>query len=211
MAAIHILEAVKPEKFWAVGQVRFLQVSRIAGANGQLSFDLTQLCAILASDFQTLVPGTDMKQKKNSAFTLVELLVVIAIIGILVAMLLPAVQSIREAARRTACTNNLRQIGLATVMFHDANDAFPPARTTTPGPRLRISFRNGPDSWFVRILPFMEQDNLFKEWDLHDVYRNQSTIATSTPVGSFLCPSRHTIDDAIAPSAKLFTGGGDGG
>ena len=151
-----------------------------------------------------------MKQQKNSAFTLVELLVVIAIIGILVGMLLPAVQSVREAARRTACLNNLRQIGMATILFHDANGAFPPARTTTPGPRLSISFRNGPDSWFVRILPFMEQNNLFKEWDLSDVYRNQSEAATSTPVSTFLCPSRHTIDDAIAPDARLFSGGGGG-
>lgn len=187
-----------------------LHVSRIAGANGHLSFDLTKLCAIFVSLLK-LCSENEMKQKRNSAFTLVELLVVIAIIGILIGMLLPAVQSIREAARRTACTNNLRQIGLATVMFHDANEAFPPARTTTPGPRLSISFRNGPDSWFVRILPFLEQDNLFKEWDLHDVYRNQSEVATSTPVGIFLCPSRHTIDNAIAPDATLFSGGGDGG
>jgi len=150
-----------------------------------------------------------MRKVGNSmGFTLVELLVVIAIIGVLVAMLLPAVQSVREAARRTKCMNNLRQIGLATINFHDANSAFPPARTTSSNQVFFLFARTGPDSWLVRILPFIEQNNLYQHWDLTKKYKFQKEVATSTPVGAFLCPSRHTIDNAMAPTTLVFQGSG---
>ena len=71
-----------------------------------------------------------LTKEKVRAFTLVELLVVIAIIGILIAMVLPAVQTIRESARQTQCLNRLRQLGMATMLFHDTYEAFPPARPT---------------------------------------------------------------------------------
>src|SRR6187401_823487 len=87
------------------------------------------------------------------AFTLVELLVVIAIIGVLVALLLPAVQAAREAARRSQCTNNLRQIGIAFQNFHDVNNRFMP---------LLGANVNGSWGWGASILPYLEQDNLFK-------------------------------------------------
>lgn len=146
----------------------------------------------------------------KSGFTLVELLVVIAIIGILISMLLPAVQNVREAARRTECMNNLRQVGLATISFHDAHRAFPPARTADSNQVFPLFAKNGPDSWFVRILPFVEQNNIYKEWDLTEKYANQPEVAVSTPVATFLCPSRHSISNANAPDAIVVSGAGGG-
>src|SRR5206468_2223534 len=98
---------------------------------------------------------------KRSAFTLVELLVVIAIIGVLVALLLPAVQAAREAARRMQCSNHLRQYGLGTQNYHDTFQVFPINATGTNGsilPRL---------TWQVRILPYMEQSAVFNAIDFN--------------------------------------------
>ena len=92
----------------------------------------------------------------NLAFTLVELLVVIAIIGILIALLLPAVQAAREAARRMQCTNNLKQLGLAFHTYHDANRSFPAQKC---GPSDRISW--GMTSFYIPLLPYFEQGALF--------------------------------------------------
>ena len=110
---------------------------------------------------------------RRAAFTLVELLVVIAIIGILVSMLLPAVQSVREAARRSACSNNLRQTSLGLALFESSNSEFPPGRlgcsSTTGGAQpwpsdpcasLTIPNRLCGSSGFVLILPFIEQSSL---------------------------------------------------
>lgn len=144
--------------------------------------------------------------QKTRAFTLVELLVVIAIIGILIAILLPAVQQVREAARRTTCLNNLKQVALATHMFHDARGAFPPARTCDPPNASKPC--SGPDSWFVRILPFVEQNNLHALWDVSIDYGMQVQDAVATPVGTFLCGSRHNVGDANAPTTQVTFGGG---
>lgn len=139
---------------------------------------------------------------KNTGFTLVELLVVIAIIGILIGLLLPAVQQIREAARRSRCANNLRQVGLATQMFHDSFSAFPPARIAPamfPAPNEDCG--GDTPSWFVRILPFVEQNNLYDKWDLNAPYTENLNEAKSTPVDTFLCTSRHNISNARIPSS----------
>ncbi len=92
------------------------------------------------------------------AFTLVELLVVIAIIGILVALLLPAVQSARESARRTQCTNNLKQIGLGIWNYESANRTLPPGGLSSKGGGYGFS-------WWVRIMPFMESGNIIDQLD----------------------------------------------
>jgi len=143
---------------------------------------------------------TSSRQQK-SGFTLAELLVVIAIIGILVAMILPAVQSVREAARKTQCLNRLRQVGLATVMYHDTHGAFPPARLY-PKKYAAAPTNQGSDqpTWLVRILPFLEQQSFFNQFDLSARYRDQPHDAVTHAISSFLCPSRRTTDSALAPT-----------
>ena len=140
-------------------------------------------------------------RRKFRGFTLVELLVVIAIIGILIGMLLPAVQNVREAARRTQCLNRLRQVGLATMMFHDSNEAFPPARLF-PKKYAEAPFDSGlsEPTWLVRILPYLEQQAFYSQWDLSRGYSRQPQEAVTQALNAFICPSRRSIDEAQAPT-----------
>jgi prepilin-type processing-associated H-X9-DG protein len=111
----------------------------------------------------------------------VELLVVIAIIGVLVALLLPAVQAAREAARRSQCTNNLRQMGVAMHNYHDVHQSFP------------INYRpvvSGTYSWMQAILPYIEQANLYNQIVMGGtVSLPANTQVASTPIKTYLCPS----------------------
>lgn len=127
---------------------------------------------------------------RRKAFTLVELLVVIAIVGMLVGLLLPAVNSARESGRRTACINNLKQMGLALINFHDELGAFPSgyrasgayvdgATDTTPG-----------WSWAAYILPYMEEPAAYKGINFSlPVESPQNAAAVQTVVKAFICPS----------------------
>ncbi len=120
-----------------------------------------------------------VRLRRVRGFTLVELLVVIAIIGILVAMLLPAVQAAREAARRMSCQNNLKQIGLSLHHYHDVHKKLPPARSGRPR-----------HTWAAFLLPFLEQTNLYDQYDWNlnwDAPGNQPAIATHLSV--YRCPS----------------------
>src|SRR5262245_45815852 len=119
------------------------------------------------------------------AVTLIELLVVIAIIGVLIALLLPAVQKVREAANRAKCSNNLKQIGLAVHNYHDSYSKFPPMKLDYPTPA-----GSGYASWFVLILPYLEQGNLYNLWDIKRPYNRQSQAAVQTQVVTYYCPSR---------------------
>src|SRR5687768_15643540 len=99
---------------------------------------------------------------RHRGFSLIELLVVIAIIGLLVALLLPAVQSAREAARRTDCRNRLHQIGLALHNYHDAHRVFPPAETSTS---LDDAFSG--HAVHVDILPYIDQANVYNKFNFN--------------------------------------------
>ncbi len=132
-----------------------------------------------------------MRIRRSGGFTLVELLVVIAIIGVLVALLLPAVQAAREAARRTQCTNNLKQIGLATANFIGAKkDMFPDGALQdnmlggVSGPVRGVTF-------FVYLLPYMEQQAIYAQWNFKDLSQNSKTVQSpaATQLATLLCPS----------------------
>ena len=127
-----------------------------------------------------------MQRNTRTAFTLVELLVVIAIIGVLVALLLPAVQAAREAARRMQCTNNLKQMGLALQNHHSAKGKFP------PGALIEGRCCNQPSKtgWTLEILPFMENQNLYQLLDptVTIGHANNKALRESEAPG-FSCPS----------------------
>jgi prepilin-type processing-associated H-X9-DG protein len=116
----------------------------------------------------------------------VELLVVIAIIGILIGMLLPAVQQVREAARRTQCANKVRQIALATINYESANMRFPPGWQSQ-----NESLSDGPGwAWSTDLLPFLEQQNLATQINFRlEVLDEANASAITQPVDVFICPS----------------------
>jgi len=134
------------------------------------------------------------EETRKRGFTLVELLVVIAIIGVLVALLLPAVQAARESARRTQCSNNMKQIGLALHNFEDSNKSLPPGgisgtSLTTAHTKFRVK-ANTNHSWAIFLLPFMEQGNAAETYDFQADWRAPTNkTARETVVKAFLCPS----------------------
>jgi prepilin-type N-terminal cleavage/methylation domain-containing protein len=132
----------------------------------------------------------------RQGFTLVELLVVIAIIGILIALLLPAVQAAREAARRTQCSNNLKQLGLAVQNYHDIRQEICPAWLSTDTSASGQCIPNFMSAWPVLLLPFMEQQNVYDQVDLGSQLTavglspaNHVTVR-STSIPTYFCPSR---------------------
>ncbi|NLF69984.1 MAG: DUF1559 domain-containing protein [Candidatus Anammoximicrobium sp.] len=157
-----------------------------------------------------------MKSRGRTGFTLVELLVVIAIIGILVALLLPAIQAAREAARRTQCTNNMRQIGVALHNYHDTNQVFPAAAMNAGalGSNLYIppgGVRNF--TGYIAILPYLEQQAIYDQIDFKlavGVVDRASLggggyqhAATNHRVSAFECPSDPKYDNPHSSSGNV--------
>jgi len=130
-----------------------------------------------------------MSAKTRGAFTLVELLVVIAIIGILVALLLPAVQAAREAARRAQCSNNLTQLIIAVNNYEMAHGVFPPGTVDAKGPIRNIE-AGYHHSWITQILPYIEQTNAYHHIDRTvGVYDQKNGLVRRLGVDSLNCPS----------------------
>src|SRR5262249_29943925 len=127
-------------------------------------------------------------QAGRSGFTLIELLVVIAIIAVLIGLLLPAVQKVREAASRIKCQNNLKQLGLAVHHYANANDNFFPL-----GQELLPNSQQTKSTFFIKLLPYVEQDNLYVQWDFANPANNTSNASAAasraaTIIPTFLCP-----------------------
>ena len=126
----------------------------------------------------------------RNAFTLIELLVVIAIIGVLVGLLLPAVQQAREAARRTSCVNNMKQLALACHSYKDVNEVLPPG-WQKPADLTNFANRNF-WGWGAFVLPFVEESALYDRIDFNFQWvngGNSNSGISTTPLSAFLCPS----------------------
>jgi len=136
--------------------------------------------------------------RRTSGFTLVELLVVIAIIGILVSLLLPAVQSARESARRAECSNNLKQIGLAIHEYLETVRTFPPGGITE-GPCCSTKSRT---SWAISILPNLEQQALYDRYDMNAFNEDpQNAFVRESLVSAYICPSEIDVRRTDQPES----------
>jgi prepilin-type N-terminal cleavage/methylation domain-containing protein len=145
-----------------------------------------------------------LSPRSQRAFTLVELLVVIAIIGVLVALLLPAVQSAREAARRTQCSNQLRQVAIAAHNVHDVTGYFPSGHKCTYDGSTQVYYSN----CFIQILPYIEQQALFNQYDdtVPNIHPNNKFVREQF-VQTYSCPAELKPKQLLTPETQAPTGG----
>jgi prepilin-type N-terminal cleavage/methylation domain-containing protein len=147
-----------------------------------------------------------MHRFKHSAFTLVELLVVIAIIGILIALMLPAIQAAREAARRANCTNNMAQIGTALSSYQSAHLSLPPGTIEPKGPIYNVPQGNHL-GWMVHLLPYIEEQTAYNLLDLpQGAYAKKNAPVRSLCISLFLCPSYPGVNFVGGPPNDRIAG-----
>ncbi|MEZ6091618.1 MAG: DUF1559 domain-containing protein [Pirellulaceae bacterium] len=145
-------------------------------------------------------------------FTLVELLVVIGIIGVLVALLMPAIQSARESARSTDCRNRVRQLAMATHLHHDALKYFPPARyESRPDADPADQCGLETPTWLARVMPYIEQVSLGSEWDFSRPWHEHPEEVRTIVPDIFLCPSRRAGTQPVSMRNLRTTTSGGGG
>jgi prepilin-type N-terminal cleavage/methylation domain-containing protein len=145
--------------------------------------------------------------RRASGFTILELLVVIAIIGILIGLLIPAVQTVREAARRSQCANNLKQIGLAVHGYHQAHSEFPPGNSTKtlgvcPGQSGgNLASSEDRANWLILILPYLELKELYEAYNMSRPNESpENRTVRETRVGAYVCPSDIATDALAVPA-----------
>jgi len=143
-----------------------------------------------------------LSPKQRPAFTLIELLVVIAIIAVLIGLLVPAVQKVREAANRMQCANNLKQLGLGAHNFQSAHGFLPPAWIGS-----NALDPDGWATWAVLLLPYIEQEAVYKQWNLQYSASRQNPAAYQQQIKTLLCPSRQppvlSVNDFATPGGGL--------
>jgi len=145
--------------------------------------------------------GNQLHRTQRSGFSLVELLVVIAIIALLVGLLLPAVQAARESARRSQCTNNLKQIGLGIHNFHEAQNYLPSSARPSPSHTVRVGL-------FGRLLPYVDQKSLWDQYDTSVQWSHPKNLpVTSLRIGTYECPSAPKQNYTLDHEPDGFVGG----
>ncbi len=170
----------------------------------------------MAMQISGMSGGLRQRSKRTAGFTLIELLVVVAIIAVLVGLLLPAVQKVREAASRMSCSNNLKQIALAAHNYHSSFNSFPPGVYQVNNPAVHPPYQ--PVTVFVYLLPYMEQSNLYALWSFSSPSSNTvtgNTSNTSNVIKPYVCPSDIIPQNPYMQNATTYYGitsyGGNGG